>query len=213
MSNFEIFKEVIEIGYYIAGMALFGGIVVAIKQLGVMKKDIKSKNERASVEKSIEYLNWFATQFIPKNDEVLRSLNFDIAMTFESIENKTFDFNSNFKLNDKILASIAHKAESNVLDLANELEFFSAAMTSGLADEKLAFNPLATSFCRFVDRNYDIYCYLRNDSKDMLFTHTKELYSIWKDRLANHELTKQKEEIEKKISKVQDRSIPILGND
>lgn len=212
LSNFEIFKEIVQIAYQIAGIALFFGVVVAIKQLGVMKKDMKSKNERASVEKSIEYLNWFATKFIPKNDKAIAAQKQDVVLTFEKIENKSFVYNSDLIFDDKVRDSMFNKAESGVLDLANQLEFFSAAMVSGLADEKLAFNPLATSFCRFVDRNYDVYCYLRKD-KDMLFTHTKELYKLWKNRMESHELNKQKAQLDEKMSKIKDKNIPILGND
>lgn len=74
-------------------------------------------------------------------------------------------------------------------------------MMSGLADEELAFNPLADAFCQFVELNYDVYCESRKDSRETLFTHTIELYIMWKDRIESLHLQKENKRLKKRCLK------------
>lgn len=208
MGWYTIIKEGLEVLYYIASIGLFAGIILATKQLKVMKTDFSSRNQRASVEKSIEYLNWYATSFLPdtlKSKELLKNKK---ILTFESVKNKSFIYDENCKRDDQVITSINEKIDAGIVELTNQLEFFSAAMMSGLADEQLAFNPLASTFCSFVD----VYCEMRNEDKEMLFTHTTELYNMWEERLRTIELSKKKALIDEQMSKVSNKTIPILGN-
>ncbi|MEK3729683.1 hypothetical protein [Lysinibacillus sp. FSL W8-0953] len=214
MSWYQILKEVLENLYYIASIGLFAGIIVAGIQLKIMKADIQAKNKRASVEKSIEYLNWFATEFIPQCEEYQSKLSGKRVTIYPDIKNRTFSFNNEIHLKKpNVVESIKHKKSCGAVTLNNQLEFFSAAMMSGLADEELAFNPLADAFCQFVELNYDVYCESRKDSRETLFTHTIELYIMWKDRIESLHLQKEKQEIEEKMSKIQPKSIKVLGNE
>lgn len=212
MGWYTIIKEGLEVLYYIASIGLLAGIILATKQLKVMKTDFSSRNQRASVEKSIEYLNWYATIFLPetlKSKGILEDKN---VITFDDVENKSFIYDENCKRDSQVISSINEKIDAGIVDLINQLEFFSAAMMSGLADEQLAFNPLASTFCSFVDDNYDVYCETRNDGKEMLFTHTIELYNMWEERLRTIELSKKRALIDEQMSKVSNKTIPILGN-
>ena len=213
MSNYEVFKEVLVVLYYLAGIGLFSGIVIALRQLKVMKDDIRIKNKRASVNKSIEYLNWFATEFIPESDEYYGKLIGKKINLYDKL--KQYDFNYNEEVNQKsktVMDSIKIKKECGAGNLNNQLEFFSAAMMSGLADEELAFNPLAEAFCEYVEINYDVYCDSRKGGRDRLFSHTIALYKMWHERLESIGLSKEKQKIEEKMSKMTGQRVKILGN-
>ncbi|MFJ5788856.1 hypothetical protein ACIP9G_02110 [Lysinibacillus sp. NPDC093197] len=214
MFLYQILKEMLENLYYITSIGLFAGIVVASRQLKIMKADIQAKNKRASVEKSIEYLHWFATEFIPQFEDYQNKLSGKRINIYPNIKNRAFTFNSEINLKSpNVVESIKHKNNCGATTLINQLEFFSAAMMSGLADEELAFNPLADAFCRFVELNYDVYCDARNGVRETLFTHTIELYIMWKERLESLHLQKEKQVIEEKMSKIKHKSIKILGNE
>ncbi|MFJ7646907.1 hypothetical protein ACIQ1H_05130 [Lysinibacillus sp. NPDC097279] len=217
MTNYEIFKEILLILYYIASIGLVVGVFIGIKQLKVMKRDVETKNKRAAVDKSIEFLNWFATEFIPENSEKEKKLDKDKIIIMKNKEFQDFNINelaflSRFKP-EKITSSVKEKYRCEIVTLTNQLEFFSAAMNTGLADEQMAFNPLASTFCKFVEDNYDLYCYMRNGNEETLFNNTIDLYLMWKSRLNTIELVRKKVEIEEQLSKVTVKSIPILGKE
>lgn len=210
---YSIFKEILVVLYYIASIGLFTGILISIKQLKIMQSDIKTKNKRASIEKSIEYLNWFATEFIPEVDDYTLKLEGKRINVYPDIDKRTFKFNDTLNLRSRnVKNSIKIKHDNGAIYLCNQLEFFSAAMVSGLADEELAFNPLAESFCQIIELNYDVYCYARRH-KDTLYTNTIKLYKIWKDRLESINLQKEKELIEQKMSKIEHEKVKVLGLD
>lgn len=214
MTMYQTSRDILEILYYIASIGLFVGILVAAKQLKVMKSDINSKNKRASVGKSIEYLNWYATEFIPEFDVYQEKLEGKKINVYYKMKNRNFDFDEGFSLESpNVMNSVAQKRENGAISLNNQLEFFSAAMMSGLADEELAFNPLAEAFCEFVEFNYDVYCYTRRSGKDTLFTHTISLYEMWKERLESLELQKEKRKIDEKMSKITDKRVKVLGTE
>ncbi|WP_431808788.1 DUF4760 domain-containing protein [Lysinibacillus sphaericus] len=215
---YEIFKEILLILYYIASIGLLIGVIAAYKQLKLayeqlklMKSDIETKNTRASIGKSIDYLNWFATDFIPEIDKYETRLNGKKIITYPLIEKRTFLFNEEVQETSTVNESINNKYESGISNLINQLEFFSAAMMSGLADEELAFNPLAEIFCGFIEFNYDIYCDSRR-KRDTVFTHTIQLYEMWKERLESIDLQKQKQKIEEKMSTFDNKRVKIIGN-
>ncbi|MCI4170053.1 hypothetical protein [Bacillus spizizenii] len=207
MNVYPIVKEVITMLYYIASIGLAAGIFIAIKQLNLMKEDMRTKNKRASIEKSIEYLNWFATSFIPLQMEYSSRLEGKPIKLTERNHKKEF-------LASEILdpASLECKFDAGVSHLANQLEFFSAAMMSGLADEELAFNPLSHIFCEFIDHNYDVYCYLRTDIEHN-FSNTVRLYKMWAERIHSNELMKEKQEISEKLAKLNLSKVNTIGNE
>lgn len=226
--DYNSVRDFIESIYHIAGIALVWGIIVGIRQLNVgvqqlnlvkeelevVKKDFQVRNKRASVEKSIEYLNWFATDFIPQTAKYGKGLDHTQAKAYSTNQASIFFFDEAIPKRDAdIDLSIQNKMDAGALDLVNQLEFFSAAMMSGLADEELAFNPLGLIFCEFVEHNYDVYCYLRDGGKDTMFSNTIGLYRMWKERIEAIELEKKSEELAEKMSKIQKKSVKYIGNE
>ena len=125
----EALKSILELVYYISGVGLLVGVGVAIKQLKVVKDDFKTKNKRASIEKSIDFLNWFATDFIPesqKYDDRIRD-NKDVLEYNDSWGNN-FEFNEKFILDSRVAKSVNAKARAGAGELLNQIEYFSAAL-------------------------------------------------------------------------------------
>lgn len=210
MNIYPVVKEVITMLYYIVSIGLAAGVFIAIKQLNLMKKDIKTKNKRASVEKSIEYLNWFATSFIPLQAEYIKKLgDKHVILSMRDHKKEFVASELSFKTHAE---SISNKLDAGVLDLANQLEFFSAAMMSGLADEELAFNPLSQVFCNFVDRHHDFYCFSRQD-REHNFSNTVELYKVWAGKLHSNELLKETKELSEKLADLNLKKVNTIGNE
>lgn len=196
-TTIDLIKEIILYSYYIAGVILAIGIIIAGRQLKLMKKDIQDRNKRATVQKALDQLDWFATQFIPENTEYLQKLKGKKILVYNSLEKMPFIFDDKVSLtNPSVVKSIEEKGSCGIINLMNRLESFSATFTNGVADEELAFNPAAEVFCNFVETNYDCYCKLR-DSSTNKYTYTIQMYELWKSKLHNYKVTEQVEMLTK----------------
>lgn len=186
-------RPIFETMYFIASIGLFATVIIGLYQIKLLKKDIGDRNKRAAVEKSIEYLNWFATGFIPSFEEYVIRINQAGVIKHDGPYTE-FIFTPDFNVHiANVKDSLDKFKENNGLSLANELEFFAAALRSGLADEELVYNPIAEFYCNSIETFYVGYCEYRKDSESPLFTNSVQLYMMWKGRL-----NKSKEDKEKK---------------
>jgi hypothetical protein len=214
-------KDWFELIYYISGIVLIIGIVIGIKQLKIAKDEIKLlkndyevKNKRAAIEKSIEYLNVFATEFIPKAGKVTLEIEKKVNQMYKGPINKEFRFDSNCNpdaqyIQDIIKASV----ECGAINVLNRFEYFSAAFVSGLADEDLAFSPLSRIYCEYIEGLYVILCYLRRDEDHNSFDYTVQLYNTWEKRLEKTKLEKRRSKLDDEISKINTERIKYIGNE
>lgn len=214
-------KEWFELIYFISGIILTIGVVVGIKhfkvakdEIKLLKKDYETRNERASIEKSIEYLNLFATEFIPKAGQVIEKIEGKVNDTYKGPINKDFRFDENCKLESKYIKEILiASVQNDAIDILNRFEYFSAAFVSGLADEELAFNPLARTYCSYIESLYVILCYLRRDEDHNTFEYTVKLYDLWKKRLEKTTLEKRRSKLDKEISEIDVERIKYVGSE
>lgn len=203
-------RPLLESLYFIASIGLFATVIIGLKQLKLLKKDIADRNKRAAVEKSIEYLNLFATEFIPHFDDYRVKLTRDGVILHQG-PYEDFIFTSEFNAHVSSVKTYLDKSfEHDGNNLANELEFFAAALLSGLADEELVFNPVAEIYCESIEHLYVIYCDTRKDSDSRLFTHTIKLYKMWKARL-NKLQEERNSKLRKASSTVGDQRIRSIG--
>jgi hypothetical protein len=196
-------RPILETLYFIASICLVISLFIGIRQIKLFKEDMSIKNKRAAIEKSIEYLNWFATEYIPKTYEFHTKLSKKEITNYKGIINQNFIFDENCKEDDPQIKSIIDAyIECGGIDLLNQLEFFSAALLSGIADEELAFNPLADLYCGYISEFYVLMCYLRRGEKSNLYSNTIELYNMWNKRLIKIKLEKEKNRIDSDISNI-----------
>jgi len=192
--------------------------------------DIRQKNQRAAMEKSLEYLDWFASDFFPamntysqRVSELRKTLmerateeaeRKAIRNTFIKASKIEIDLAGTFSKNERelseytiVVSSMGAAGASNVL---NQLEYFAAAMTCGLADENLAFNPLSDAYCELVESLYLPLCRYRGDN-DKLYSNLIKLYRIWKSRINKEVLEGKRKELSDKISQIKDTNITPFG--
>ncbi|WP_153732548.1 DUF4760 domain-containing protein [Sporosarcina obsidiansis] len=214
-------KEWFEMIYYISGIVLVIGVFIGIKQFKIakdeiqlLKKDYETRNKRASVEKSIEYLNLFATEFIPKASEVQLNIKQNVTQIYKGPINNDFRFDDNCNLKSKYIQDLLRKSiENDAVDVLNRFEYFSAAFVSGLADEELAFTPLSRIYCEYIESMYVVLCYLRKDEDHSSFENTVKLYNSWKKRLEKSALEKRRSKLDDEISQIQTERIKHIGHE
>lgn len=221
--------EYLEPLYYLASIALFASVIIGLYQLKLLKTDIRNKNKRAAMEKSLEYLDWFSSEFFPSmnhyrnryyeirdkmienaSDETKKRLidGFKRQVDFDIKPNDTFSKDTDELKPFVVIMSCMESARSDII--LNQLEFFSAAMVSGLADEKLAFNPLSDAYCVIIEDLYIILCKYRGENSK-LYSNIVKLYGIWKSRINKQILEGQHREISEQISQIADTHIKPFG--
>ncbi|WP_433752933.1 hypothetical protein [Paenibacillus amylolyticus] len=226
---YQLIRSFIELIYFISGIvlaiiAIYGlrqfkialdqltvsikQVEIGMEQVSLLKHDIEVRNKRLSVEKSIEFIERYKNTIFPlavKHRELMEQYEYSFY-TEDVIDIKEFPFSNQDDFKKAFDKTI--KTEAN--DLFNEIELFSSAFTSRLADEELAFQPLGKTFVRLIDRNYDIFCVCRSSAP---YANTVKLYITWKERLKKNELDKQINQLEKARSKIKNTKITPLGLD
>lgn len=212
MEIFEIIKSVVEFLYFLSGIGLLVGVYFGYAQLKTMRKDMEDNHKRNSVEKTIEYLNWFASTFVPLLASGYDKIDGKEVVVFKELKSYPFDFNEEVPRSEKITKSIAVKIEAEFDHISNQLEYFSAAMVSGLANEQLAFYPLSKIYCTYIENAYDFYCYSRVGARGKnLYKNTIELYNLWNDRLKDIELEESQKLLNEQRSKLNVKTIEPIG--
>lgn len=180
------------------------------------------------MEKSLEYLDWFAASFLPflakyreKYMKVVNSLlesekfgekhKEDLRRKVESIGKVEVPKGDVFKNRlDKLMPVSAFMEVSGATSVLNQLEYFAAAMTSGVAHEELVFNPLSAAYCSIVEDHYYIICKQRVDN-DKLYSNIVKLYNIWKPKLQKEEMLEQSKKLAEELAQIPDVNIKSIG--
>jgi hypothetical protein len=215
--TYNIIRMGLELLYFISGVGLIVTVWIGLRQLKLLKKDIDTKNKRASVEKSIEYLNWFATDFIPQSNNFQDKANKEQIQFYKGPYNTEFVFDENCKKDSGYITNlITFSYKNDGVNMLNQLEYFSAALLSGLADEELAFNPLGLFYCDFIERLYPVICYNRqnlseDEDRSSMYSYNIRLYKIWNNRINKEKLERKRSKLDESISNIQDERISSIG--
>lgn len=215
----EEFKNWLEIIYFFSGPAIafiaylaLGQIRIAKEQMQEQKKALKITSKRDALKLTADQVTIYTDKIIPLQnilDIKLKSLNVEILEKF------TIEFDSNaIKLippKEEIKLGNFESFGQEFLDVANAMESFSTYFMSGVADEKIAYLSLGTTFCNTMKKISPILIPLSNGGRS--FTATLSLYSIWGQRLEREALTKQKVEIDQKLKSNKKVSISVVGEE
>lgn len=217
---FSVIRPYLETLYFLASIALVAGVFIGIKQLklvkeelNLVKEDMNVRFKRASVEKSIEYLNWFATAFIPVANTSFDKVKASGVPEYDGPFNAQFIFDTNCSTaNPDVIAKLKSCIENDSVAVLNQLEYFSAALMSGIADEELTFSPAAQTFCEFVEFFYPVICFHRPDESSTMYSNTIKLYNMWNARLKKIDLERKRSKLDEDISNIEVNRIRSIGS-
>jgi hypothetical protein len=205
----------LELLYDVSGIVVAMAVVYGLKQIALVKKDIRLKNERAAKEKAIEYGRRYLRDFV---DLLGAHYSACTEAKLGDYSGPIGNFTSGSVLGNAKVAvrSTKRYMVRSWLPAINELEALSAAFIAGVADEETGFRIFGRSFCRAVENNYDIIALSRTDdetAQEYWFNIVK-LYRLWSPRLEEAELRLAKDSLEARISAVaQGARIPPIGSE
>jgi len=194
------YRDYFEIMYFITGgpiLTIIAGF--ALYQIKVMKEQIKKDDEilkinskRESIRLAAEQINYYLSDIREEIDKLEKILmKNDLWYMFdENYVEREFrddyillDFGNDLK--DEIYHETLEngKLSSKIKELNFKLELFSTYFTSGIADEKLAYNSIGELFIYTVNRLLP-YIIIHDDSRKMeIYRNVIELYILWKNRI------------------------------
>ncbi|MFC6333149.1 hypothetical protein ACFP56_10990 [Paenibacillus septentrionalis] len=208
----ETIRPYFEILYFFSGILLVGTLIIGIYQFKTLKEDIRLRNTRQSVEKSIEYMGWFAIEYLPASEKLSDIMRENNVPKYQGKINPSFLFDENYTEENFINNMADTVLKGNAHELVNQLEYFSAAMISGLADEKLSYAPLSRAFCNHIEKlYYGLICFSRQDNETEIYSNIIQLYLLWKNRMEKQDLLNQRREIDSRINTIPDNSIKPIG--
>jgi len=207
----------VELLYFASGIVISVSVVYGLKQVRLLKRDIRLRNERAAKEKAIEYSSRYLDSYVQLSNAFLHDC--DGAKLGSSYSGPIGDFTDGSLLANPGALELARsrfKLNSCVRAL-NELEAISAAFTSGVADEGTGFNIVGRSFCKNVQYDYDVISFARDARSGApgYWSNIVRLYEIWSPRLEEADLRQVRERIDDRIAAAtkQGVRIPPIGTE
>ena len=232
LNNFEIWfaptlylitKDVLEILYFFSGIVLIFGLYIGYlqfklastqaekqnlsmkEQLSSIKDDIKIRNERLAVEKSMDYLELFANSLLPKINQYQSLMEGKAKISLDSWNPKENNYTlesaylESVEVSSRlvILQGLVDRQNLNLPDIFNQLEFFSAGIYHGLAKEEIVFVPISHLFCEFINNEMLFLCTQRGIGNP--YENTVKLFDKWTSKKESDTKLLQIKEYQTKI--------------
>jgi hypothetical protein len=186
MSAFLVsIRPYLESAYFIAGMLLVFGVIIAFRQIALIKRDIRIRNERAAKEHAIHACSRYLSELVAKTSIADRDLD---KAKVGHYDGTIGDFSIHSISKENLLASRKRMVTLSILHVLNELEAISAYFTTGVADERTGFQIIGRSYCRTVEAYYDVISLCRSELAHPYWHNIVQLYSTWRPRLSKAEL-------------------------
>lgn len=201
--SFDILRSIFEMLYFSSGIVLIIGLYIGYKQLRVASEDIKIRNERLAMSKSLDYLDIFASELLPKMTEYVTKSSSPkvVEKTKFSIEDVESLIDDNYYINiDTMNPEIGayafklliEKQSHGIETIFNQIESFSAGIVHRLADETIVYGPISSVYCSFIESELVFLSIQRGYGAP--FDNTVALYKKWtKKRESDVNVLKLKE--------------------
>jgi hypothetical protein len=200
----------LELAYFGSSIFLVLVALYAAQQVTVLKRDIKTRNERAAKEAAILYSARYAVDFVRQSD--LLHDKAKAAGVPTRYDGPIGDF-SRSSVPKEFHKMMVDRGQLSYYLAINELEIVAAAFVTGVADEQIGSRIFGASFCANVEFLYDQVCMYRGNSSASRYESIVSLYSIWRPRLRKRELRLAKAILERRISEIEDLAIKPIGTE
>lgn len=214
----EQFRDYLKILYFLSCPALVVIAYIALAQIKLAKNQIEEQRNatRISVKRDAlrltsEQIKEYGATIIPIINTLDKKIEDESVEFFKKAEVVINEDNIKVKpCSDDAEIEKLKNIIPEFLNVMNALEGFSVFFVSGVADEKLAYRSLSTTFCHSVKNFLPLIVMLTSDSNS--FSVTMKLFSIWNNRLDSEAMEQQMQGLEKKLRSKKEKTIRIIGD-
>ena len=219
---YEVLKEIANFLYLISGFLLIIGLYLTISQINILKTqvkdqaestnkqleyikvDMRTRNHRAAVEKSIDYLSIFANDIFPKIQSYWDSLDGYRDINVPGWNPSKTDYRLDLlslspEVSSTVFQELQKRRNAGLIEILNNIEFVSAGIIHGLGKEEVVYDPIATSYITFIKREIIEISSQRHLGNP--FENTIKLFILWETRRKTVADSLQAEELESIIKK------------
>ncbi len=200
-------REGLEWAALISQVAVAGTAIFALRQIQVLRQDLRLRMERAAKEKAVEFASRYLGEYVRLNKAWFDERK-GVGKLFEGPYHVDFDLSRIPK--DK-QADYLKREPGAELPALNELDAIAAAFVTGVADEATGFEIIGRTFVRSVESHYFYLCVV-NSNASPYFTSVRILYRVWSQRLTKRELLEHQASLDASLAALTDSSIDSIGS-
>jgi hypothetical protein len=213
MDFFDSTKSIVENLYLLSGPILTLLAVAGIVQLFLTKKTLIINSQRDAANLAAQQLRDYCERVIPTLNK------YDISLRKEKIQDVDIEigeFSRQYlekKLGKPRLKEIVNERLKLLylqLNALNTLESFSIYFVKGIADEQIAYSSVGRTFCFSVEKYYFDIAFSRSKD-DNAFQNIIDLYKLWRSRLDKEKLTKEQEDLLRRLNNINVETIDPIG--
>lgn len=208
---FLMVRSILELLYFISGIAVFAVIIININQVKLSKQDLEYTKQsvaaalenvslfkedtririkRESATTTAQLCDNFANEIIPyitKFSDYAKSISIPKFKSSDLDFQLSNDVKTYISSVNKIFNNNKSLSKDEFLDwvsnVANKLEGFSIYLTKGICDDDIAFNPLSSVFIEVIKNYLYPFIALTNSDDNRAYNNLIELYKIWNVRI------------------------------
>jgi hypothetical protein len=216
--------------YAVAGIgacaAALSSIAVAaiafrgLRSLRLTRKDMNDRAERESKLTAIHRLEELANTIIPMNTPILTAMQeHSIGVFLKAGERPVFDPDPKDVLPAATWArGLPDGQYVNILGFLNRLEAWCVYFTTGVADDTVAFGPVAPLLRAWVGQYYPVLLVERSAGRSGNFPNVIMLYKVWSARMEQEQLDRLHADLTQQLKRQRSKSsqltLPkIIGKD
>lgn len=185
-------------------------VKAARSQVGVMRQQAVTTARRDAIKLAAEQTCRFDQEILPLMEEFHSRR--DKAGEYPAFkESKIFINGPNIRVSGNVgdVMTESSKNDRLIFRLANQLERLAIYFATGIADERIAFNPLGKTYCQAAKDLMPFMIPLYQQGH--YYSNTLALFQIWNTRLDLNDKQKQIASLQEQIGDTQDLTIRIVG--
>ena len=193
------FRALLEALYFVSGVVLAAGLLIAIKQLKQQKELSKTQNRRDSFKIAAERCEHFGKEIVRMAIDLDKAFEADKVLLLKKCKVTRTDKGLKMESKDMTAAdaAAANKHADKISILFNSIEGFSLFFFTGVADDKVGFLACGKCFVDLFEKHFPLYA-MSDSLKDNALA-TQAIYYRWRERLIQKDLVAQKKDIEAKL--------------
>jgi hypothetical protein len=207
----SVVHPLLEALYYLSAVALAVLAFKGLEQLKISREIAKTSARREAFKLAADECRYFAEQIIPLGDTVGKQV---VALKLSSFLNPKFKvvngeiIDHNFSIDD--VAADMQKSGYAPITLLNRLEAFSIFFAELIAEESVAYQETAATFCGLT-RQYMSGIFFLRGLKTARYKSTVMLYERWSAKLKSEQLMEEKKAIDKNLEGLDHEPLKPIG--
>ena len=203
-------RPCLEAVYFISGVVVAGAALYALKQIPLLKKTLKIQSKRDALRITAEQCNYYFETIVPLQNVFISAVKKYNVKYYEGWS-VTVDKESISVSRNDPPDMTGFKDITEEYSVLNNMESFATFFTSGVGDEKVAYDTVGITFLDFCTK---LMPWIIKCRESGYYKNLTELFMRWENRRVSGELMAKKKTLEEKLNMTKvSVAIPVGAED